>query len=193
MGNAADPIESITVWLREAGVDPAARAQAVNALLDDLRRIARAQRRSLSGHETLSTTALVHEAYLKLLGPGRSITANDRHHFLSLAARTMRQILIDDARSKGREKRDAGLVAANESLDGAVDARATAEMLDVDAALSKLERESPRLAQIATFRYFAGYTEAEIGELLDVDERTVRRDWTKAKLWLHQALSGPSP
>jgi RNA polymerase sigma factor (TIGR02999 family) len=102
----------------------------------------------------------------------------------------MRQILIDDARGKGRDKRDAARVQGSDALDGEIDARATAEMLDVDAALAQLERESPRLAQIATFRYFAGYTETEIGELLDVDERTVRRDWTKAKLWLHRALSG---
>ncbi|HET6632952.1 MAG TPA: ECF-type sigma factor [Rhodanobacteraceae bacterium] len=155
-------------------------------VLDDLRRLARAQRRRLGSGETLRTTALIHEAYLKLRrheGGG----ASTRRHFLHTAALAMRQILIDHARSRmaarARHERAAELAEPPEALY-----RQAQDVLDIDIALRDLEPLNPRLVEVVNCRYFAGYSERETGELLGVSERTVRRDWLKARAWLANTL-----
>ena len=158
----------------------------------DLRRLARAQRRQMDSGETLSTTALVNEAYLKLRRvdyPG----LEGRAHFFSLVARAMRQILIDHARSQLAEQRRMREVKHDLDARPFEDAVELARLLEVDSALNELEREQPRLAQVVLYRYFAGYTPQETADLLDVHVRTVTRDWHKARAWLMLALERHAP
>lgn len=155
---------------------------------EELRRIShRALRGEHAGH-TLGTTGLVHEAYLRL-AERSDATFEDRRHFLALAARAMRQVLVDHARRFRAEKRGGG--AAPLSLDENVlslDARA-GTLVALDEALDRLAALEPRLARVVECRFFAGYSEEETGEVLGITQRTVRRDWVKAKGWLYQELS----
>lgn len=168
--------------------DPRAFDAVYSAAYDELRRIARGQRQRLPAGPTLTTTALVHEAYLKLLGMDGA--PEDRAHFLSIAARAMRHILIDRARERGAVKRGGNhRITSLDDDAGAVDAFSE-ELLDVDRALAKLEAVSARLAQIVEWRFFGGMTEEESAGVLGVTVRTVRRDWQKARAFLYQELRG---
>src|SRR6185503_3890299 len=137
--------------------------------------------------DTLSTTALVNETYLKLAGE-RPWSARDRSHFFALAARAMRQILVDHARRRARQKRGGGLapVSLNEALLPAPD-RAE-ELLALDAALLRLEALDAELAQIVEWRFFAGLSVEEVAELLAISDRTVKRHWRAARAFLFQEL-----
>ncbi|MFN3304262.1 MAG: ECF-type sigma factor [Roseateles sp.] len=155
----------------------------------DLRRIARRLRGQASASETLQTTALIHEAYLKL----HAVSAwNNRQHFLRAAAMAMRQVLVDDVRSRLAQRRGGG--APHVALDAAEDVAAADATDDriaaIDQALQRLAGLSPRLAQTVECRYFAGYTEPETAEALGVSLATVQRDWAKARAWLHRELMG---
>jgi RNA polymerase sigma factor (TIGR02999 family) len=158
----------------------------VPLLYDELRVLARrALRRENAGH-SVTTTALVHEAYLKL-GAARG-TPWPRAHFFGAAARAMRQVLVDLARSRRSAKRGGG--AGPLPLDEALVADQRADgLLELDDALRRLEDVSPRLLRVVECRYFGGLSEEETAEILGVTARTVRRDWVKAKGWLNQALS----
>ncbi len=159
---------------------------------EDLRRLARAQRRQMETGETLCTTALVNEAYLKLRRadhPG----LEGRAHFFSLVARAMRQILIDHARSRLAEARRLREVQIELDQRPFEDAEELARLLEIDSALDDLEQHRPRLAQVVLYRYFAGYSIEETAELLDVHVRTVTRDWHKARAWLMLALAQRAP
>jgi RNA polymerase sigma factor (TIGR02999 family) len=164
--------------------DEQALHRVVPLVYDDLRRVARRQlSRERPGH-TLEATALVHESYMRLVG-NLPLDAVDRAHFLAIAARSMRQVLIDHARHMAARKRGSGWQAT--TLTGRFPATAMAadELLALDAALSGLE---PRQRQVVECRYFAGMEETEIALALGVSERTVRRDWVKARAWLYSAL-----
>lgn len=181
-----DAVSHITRILAAAG-----EASPMDALMplvhQDLRRLARAQRRQMEPGETLSTTALVHEAYLKLRRanfPG----IEGRAHFFALVARAMRQILIDHARSRLAEARRMREIKRDLDERPQDDAAGLARLLEVDSALDALEQEHPRLAQVVLYRYFAGYSPQETAELLGVHLRTVTRDWHKARAWLMLAL-----
>lgn len=157
-------------------------------LYAELKRLARSQLRFGRTAISLDTTALVHEAYLKLVKSER-LSLVDRGHFFALAAKAMRQILIGHAESLHRQKRGGGVVAL--PLDEHVAAPAlwqAEQLLAVDTALVELERLAPRLARIVELRFFVGLSEAEIGEILDQSERTVRRDWRKARAFLQVEL-----
>lgn len=159
----------------------------VPLVYDELRAVARRQLRNERSDHTLQATALVHEAYAKLVtGP---IDATDRAHFLAIAARAMRQVLIDHARTHKAQKRGGGW-ARTTLGDGqaAVDFRAD-ELLALDKALDQLE---PRQRQVVEFRFFAGMQEQEIATVLGVTDRTVRRDWVIARAWLYRSLYGES-
>jgi len=161
--------------------------QLVPLVYDDLRRVARAQLRRLRVGETLDTTSLVHEAYLRLVDQTRA-TWNDRGHFLAVSAVAMRQVLIDHARGRTRQKR--GGDARREPLDEAMTAVATdaERLIEIDLALQKLDTEDPRLVRVVECRYFAGLSEQETAQALGVSLRTAQRDWLKARAWLRQAL-----
>mgnify|MGYP000229838482 CR=1 FL=1 len=155
---------------------------------DELRQQAhRYLRKERAGH-TLQTTALVHEAYLKILGQN-NVSWKNRAHFFSIAARLMRQILVDHARQHKAEKR--GGAAQRFSLEEMdfEPARSAADLLELDAALNKLETIDERKCRVVDMRFFGGMKEAEIAEALGVNEKTVRRDWQFAKLWLYRELS----
>lgn len=146
-------------------------------------------RRQLAGHKrgTLSTTAVVHEAYLKLLSPD-SINVVDRRHFFALAARAMRQILVDHARMHLAKKRGQGKPHQLLTDDAiVVDARAE-KLLDLNLALERLNGVDPRLAQIVDLRFFAGCSVDETAELMDISSRTVKRDWRKARAFLYNEV-----
>jgi RNA polymerase sigma-70 factor, ECF subfamily len=158
----------------------------------ELHRIAaREMRRERPGH-TLQTTALIHEAYLRLAGAGAPEIHN-RGHFFAVASQQMRRVLVDHARASGSLKR--GGAAARVDLDsvrvGAVDP--DAQLVRLDDALSDLERLDPRPAKVVELKYFGGYTDREVAETLDLSVATVRRDWEFARSWLFDQMSGPSP
>jgi RNA polymerase sigma factor (TIGR02999 family) len=159
---------------------------------EHLRAVARAQLRRERGGHTLSTTALVHEAWFKLADPAQ-LEVRDRAHFLAVASRAMRQVLVEHARRFRAHKRGAG--AVHVALDDAERARgeiALEERADVlvalDEALARLAAFSPRLAQVVECRFFGGLTEEETAAALEITARTVRRDWVKARAWLQVEL-----
>ena len=156
---------------------------------DDLRRAARAPLRRRAGTMSLDTTALVHEAYLRLVDERRAGWQN-RGHFLAVSAMAMRQILVDHARARRRGKR--GGDAPHEPVDeGSAAVQHDAEqMLVLDDALTKLAGEDERLVRLVECRHFAGYTEQETAEALGTSLRTVQRDWLKARAWLRQYMTG---
>ncbi len=168
--------------------DEQAAGQAFSLLYDDLRRLARSRLRQHQTRTLLDTTSLVHESYLKLVGQ-HALPVEDRRHFFAYAAQVMRSVIVDFARARLAERRggDAEHVVLDTALgDGVVAPEADA--LRVHEALQVLEQADPRLAQVVELRYFGGLTEAEIAQALDVSERTVRRDWEKARLLLIAAM-----
>jgi RNA polymerase sigma factor (TIGR02999 family) len=170
---------------------PDALGRLVPLLYDDLRRVARSQLRRLRIGETLDTTGLVHEAYLRLVDQSRA-TWEDRGHFLAVSAVAMRQILIDYARERTRQKRGGDRV--HEPLDEGMAAAVAADaerLLDIDRALQRLAETTPRLARVVECRFFGGLTEQETAEALGLSLRTAQREWLKARAWLRQALDRP--
>jgi RNA polymerase sigma factor (TIGR02999 family) len=137
--------------------------------------------------ETLNTTALVHEAYVKLVDAGRA-QWHDRHHFLAVASIAMRQILVDHARSRLRAKRGGGAITVPLDEAPGLVAREARDLLDLDEALGRLEATDPRLVRVVECRYFTGLGEQETADALGVSLRTVQRDWLKARAWLRAAL-----
>ncbi len=140
------------------------------------------------GHHTLSTTALVHEAYLKLVDQTQA-QWRDRTHFMAVSAVAMRHILVDYARRRGAKKRggDAKQVVLDELKIG-VDERAS-DILALDQALDSLTGLDPRLGRLVELRFFGGLTVEETAEVMEISERTVKRDWRKARAFLHRQLS----
>lgn len=170
--------------------DRAAFDRLVPLVYDDLRRIARRQLgRGGNPDRVLDTTGLVHESYMKLVDGGR-VDWQDRSHFLGVAARAMRQVVIGYARRQGAAKRGAG--SQQTTLDEghiAIDGQAE-WLLALDAALSRLGEKNPRLAQVVECRFFAGLSEEETAAALGVSLRTAQRDWMRARAWLQEELRG---
>ncbi|HEX3420219.1 MAG TPA: sigma-70 family RNA polymerase sigma factor [Candidatus Udaeobacter sp.] len=154
---------------------------------DELRRLARQYMRGQSPDHTLQTTALVNEAYLRLAGQKRPSFAN-RSHFLAVAAKAMRQILVNHAKALETGKRGAG--AGKVQLDEAavVSPEQTSAILDVNEALERLAMLDSRKAHVVELKYFGGLKEDEIAEVLNISGVTVRRDWTFARAWLYNEL-----
>jgi RNA polymerase sigma-70 factor (ECF subfamily) len=154
----------------------------------ELRRLAKSyMRRERAGH-TLQTTALIHEAYLRLIDAGQ-VEWRNRAHFFGVAARAMRQILVAMARERGCQKRGGG--ARQVSLDEAmmIDEGLDEDLVALDEALGALAQFDARKAQVVEMRFFGGLTEDEIAVALDVSTETVRRDWRLARSWLRRKLS----
>lgn len=164
--------------------DAKASSEAFALLYDELRRLARARLRPHQTMTLLDTTALVHESFLKVMG-AQAMPVEDRHHFFAYASRVMRSVIVDFARARLAERR--GGDAEKVVLDTALGERLAApenDVLRVHEALEVLAQADERLAQVVEMRYFGGMTEAEIAEALGLSERTVRRDWEKARLLL---------
>ncbi len=157
-----------------------------SATYEELRRLA-AKVRTDDPSETLNPTALVHEAYVKLAG-SLPATPASRLHFKRIAARAMRQVLVEAARRRNALKRGAGyaVVTFDDSLDAAVPC--SQELLALDVALTDLSRMHPRQAQMVEYRFFGGLDIAETAEALDVSEATIARDWRSARAWLSREL-----
>ena len=170
--------------LRVRRGDDNARDALYPLVYDELRRIAdRLLGREAPGH-TLQPTALVHEAYLKLFARSAPDSSN-RAHFLAIAARAMRQVLVDNARRRRTaHKAEPFLTVPDNEAAVAPD-----ELIALDDALTRLGEQDDRLRRVVELRFFAGCTEEEIAEALQVTTRTVQRDWAKARAWLHMALT----
>jgi RNA polymerase sigma factor (TIGR02999 family) len=178
-----------------AGGDRSAEGEVFRLLYDELHAIARRHRRRWRGNETLDTTALVHEAYLKLVGR-EGIGADGRTRFLALAATAMRHVLCNYARDQKARKRGGGgaVVTLDEARAGAASPEdpsdRTETLLALDLALERLEEAHPRAARAVELRFFGGLSLEETAEALGVSPRTVQRDWTLAQAWLHREMSG---
>jgi RNA polymerase sigma factor (TIGR02999 family) len=173
---------------RAADGEPGSRDELFAAAYSELRKLARARLRGGGRNTVLDTTALVHESYLKFLGVGE-LRAEDRRAFFAYASRVMRSVIIDSVRERQAERRGGGAERLTLSTQLLEDADGGNEdVLRVNEALDVLAQAEPRLAQVVEMRYFGGYTEAEIAEALELTERTVRRDWDKARLLLSSML-----
>jgi len=176
--------EQLIAWRRG---DENAFNRLIALVYDELLRIAHAQlRREDSGH-TLSTTGLVHETYLRLIDTSR-VQWRDRVHFFGVTATVMRRVLVDHARQIKAAKRGGGAAALSlDETELAAEERANA-LVALDEALTRLTAMDERLGRVVEYRFFGGLSEEETAEVLGVSARTVRRDWVKAKGWLHQEL-----
>lgn len=161
-------------------------------LYQELKRMARRQRRRERWDHTLNTTGLVHEAYVKLLGLDR-LNWQNRAHFLAVAAQAMRRVLVDYAVAKQAQKRDGHRLRV--PLDDAMlqVERPVDELIAIDAQLTRLEELNPRLARVVECRFFSGMSIEETALALSSSPATVKRDWRLARSWLHRELSGARP
>ncbi len=190
MSDATAPTRSqLTVLLASARAgDKDAAGAAYSVLYEELRRLARAKLRPHRDMTLLDTTSLVHESYLRLMG-AEALPVEDRHHFFAYASRVMRSVIVDFARARAAERR--GGEAEHVVLDTMLSEQVAApenDVLRVHEALDVLERADERLARIVEMRYFGGLSETEIAEVLGLSDRTVRRDWEKARILLKAAL-----
>lgn len=186
-------ITEILSQLRSSGADNAdVRNRLYDAVYEELRSVAMALMRSERSGHTLQPTALVNEAYLKIFGQS-DVEWRDRKHFLGVATRAMRQVLVDYARRRGANKRGGGWDRI--TLDEAAGSEATVEteIMELDRALSRLAELSKRMAQVVEFRIFGGLSHEEIADMLAVSSRTAAADWSVARRWLARELAGRSP
>lgn len=180
----------LTELIRRAQKGDARAAEALfAATYPELRRLARSRLRGGGRNTLLDTTSLVHEWYVRFVRTSR-VKLEDRAHFMRYAGRAMRTVIVDFARRRragrrggGRPREDLAISAADGASEGAD------EILRVHDALDELQRLEPRMAKVVELRYFVGLSEAEIAAALDLTERTVRRDWEKARLLLSEALA----
>lgn len=168
-----------------------ARDRLTELVYPELRRLAQSCLAGERRDHTLDATAIVHEAYLRLVGS--EVAWQDRVHFFAIAARVMRRILVDYAKAKRRLKRGGGRIRV--TLDeGSLSLPAEgADVVDLDRALTQLAQTDPRKARVVELHFFAGLTQEEVADLLDVSERTVGRELRFAKAWLNRALSEKAP
>ena len=156
---------------------------------DELRKLAAQKLAQENPGQTLQATALVHEAYLRLVGPGDERGFNSRRHFLSAAAQAMRRILVERARRKGRQRRGGGLIRC-ELADSAYAAPLESdEVVAVDAALDRLAAIDAQAAELVRLRYFAGLPIAEVAAALNISPRTADRIWAYARAWLRDDIA----
>ncbi len=166
--------------------DPPSADEAAARVYDELRRLAAAYMRRERPGQTLQATALVHEAYLRLAGAGTPW--NDERHFLGIAARSMRQILVERARARGAQKRWAGLDRVT-LTDMLASANEPAMLPALDEALTRLEAIDPEQARIVELRYFIGLTVEEAADALSMSPATLKRRWALARAWLFRELT----
>lgn len=190
--------ESVERLIEELGSgDRDAADQLFAILYDELKELAGRQRRRWQGHYTLNTTALVHEAYVKLVGQSK-VEVEGRAHFRALAARAMRHILSDYARDRTTQKRGGGVekLPLNDLIalpdQTAFTATRSHTLVALDDALARLEQIDPRQARVVECRFFGDLTIDETAMAVGISARTVKRDWALAQAWLHREM-GPRP
>jgi RNA polymerase sigma factor (TIGR02999 family) len=173
---------------RLQGGDPEARNALFAAAYSELHRLARSRLRDGGRNTVLDTTCLVHEAYLRFVSAGE-LRAEDRRAFFAYASQVMRSVIVNSVRERIAQKRGGDWRPLKLSTDLAADVVDREDtVLKVHEALEDLQKADPRLAEVAQMRYFGGYSEQEIAETLEITERTVRRDWEKARLLLAALL-----
>jgi RNA polymerase sigma factor (TIGR02999 family) len=193
----AEAGEITSLLQRWRGGDSEALERLTPLVYDELKRLARAALRGRGAAATLQPTALVSELYVRLLGrPGMRIA--DREHFFALAARVLRQVLVDRARERAAAKRGAGLLTVGlDGVEPAAPAPQVVDLLDLDRALGKLREREPRMERLVELRYFGGLTLEEAAAVLDRSEASLSRDWTLARAFLfrelHPAGAAPAP
>ena len=189
-----DPQPVTELLERWSDGDVSARDALVPHVYEELRRIARRCLAKHGGAQTLQPTALVHEAYLRLIRSG-SINARTRIHFFSMSARIMRQILIDYARRSSAAKRggnDVTIVLEEEA--GPTGKETSLDLIALDNAMNELSALDPRQCKIVELRFFGGLSIEEAAEAVEVSAATAKREWATARLWLHKAMNGdPAP
>jgi RNA polymerase sigma factor (TIGR02999 family) len=186
-GGPEEVTELLQAW-REG--DPSADDQLLERVYSTLKNIAVGQLRSERSGHTLQPTALVHEAYLRLLGQ-RELDWRDRAHFFGLASVTMRRVLVDHARKRRAKKRGSGEEPVPLTLvDAAGD---SVDLLDLDRALDRFAERFPRQAKVVEMRYFTGLEFEQVALALELSLRTVKRDWEFARGWLRAAMNPPAP
>ncbi|HZI19406.1 MAG TPA: sigma-70 family RNA polymerase sigma factor [Pyrinomonadaceae bacterium] len=169
--------------------DRAALERLVPLVHAELRRLARGYMRGERHGHTLQTTALVNEAYLKLVEQGR-VRWQNRAHFLAIAARQMRHVLVDYARRRKYQKRGGGALQVTlGEAEGMADSRSP-DLVALDEALAALAEVDPRRARVVELKFFGGLTTEEAAEALGVSDTTIERDWTVARAWLHKTMKG---
>ncbi len=186
---ASDSGEITDLLLQWRGGDPGSLERLLPLVYDELRRIAARQTRGERPGHTLQPTAVVHEAYMRLVDQSR-VSYQNRLHFYGVAAQTMRRVLVDHARRRRRSKRGGGephLVLEDEDL---VTTQRPVDFLDLDAALDKLQALDTEQAKLVELRYFGGLSVEETGEVLGLSPATVKRHWLSAKVWLLRELGG---
>lgn len=182
--------EVTRLLLEWSGGEETALDKLVPLIYNSLQKIAHQHLRRENAPLTLQTTALVHEAYLKLIDQ-RSVNWQNRSHFFATASQAMRRILIDHARKQIAEKRGGSdLKISLDDVDVAASAKTDADLLDLDEALTELKKIDAQQSRIVELRYFGGLTAEETAEVLNLSERTVHREWAMARAWLYQNLTG---
>jgi RNA polymerase sigma factor (TIGR02999 family) len=169
--------------------DPRAAEQLLPLVYDELRQLAAVKLAQEKPGQTLQATALVHEAYVRLVDVDKPQPWNSRGHFFAAAAEAMRRILIEQARRKGSERRGGTRHRCQLLDDDLIDVPRNESLLDLDEALTKLEAADPQAAELVKLRVFAGMTVEAIGEAQGISPRTVKRNWAYARAWLGRELA----
>ena len=189
--------ETVTLILDRANQDdPKAASELLPLVYKELRRLAQWRMQQEPPDHTLQATALVHEAYLRLVGDDAEVTWENKRHFIGAAAEAMRRILIERARRRSRLKR--GAEYQHESADGLDSILSPIyesdpnELLDLDEALTRLESEDEQAALVVKLRHLSGYSVQEVADFLGISERSIVRKWSLARAWLLRELSTPT-
>ncbi len=179
----------VTGWLKRwSEGDSDSLERLLPFVYSDLRRIAASELRGNLGHETLQPTALINDVFVRLLG-AEKLDISNRKHFFATAAKLMRQVLMDRARAKMREKRGGGVWQQVDFVEAmALPIDENTDLPALDEALKQLAVLDPRMAEMVELRYFAGLEVSEVACLFEIDERTVYRDWAMARAWLRNQL-----
>ncbi|HEX3897163.1 MAG TPA: ECF-type sigma factor [Rudaea sp.] len=189
MKSVAEPGEITQLLAATRAGDPAAWDELVKLVYGDLQQIARKLLRGAGRDRTLNTGALIHEYYLRLQ-EREAAAPQDKNHFLSLAARVMRQVICDYARERLAQKRGGGAVAVELDEAHAQENHHIEQFVELDAALSELAQHNERQARVVECRFFGGLTDAETADALGISVRSVARDWDAARAWLSRDLAG---
>jgi RNA polymerase sigma factor (TIGR02999 family) len=174
--------------------DPSAASQLLPLVYDELRKLAAHRLAHQTPGQTLQPTALVHEAYLRLVGDPKADDWDSRGHFFAAAAEAMRRILVENARRKGRRKHGGGLIRHDlDAAEQAAEPEVREDLLALDEALTRFTSVDPQAAQLVQLRYFAGLSIPEAAKALGVSARTADRLWAFARVWLLREIGGDGP